>query len=213
MSLMALILICAAPALVSVIDDSDSYNYTTVGEVTSDNIGFAGFWSNDIPPDTDKTFVGLLDDNKVTATLTEPTSAEYLDQYRIQNLNTDIFDNLTKFLIVLDTDVDDRYPVKIVSGGQTYYFTQVDDTNVWEFSPSTIDKLKITSNESFVIVVWPAEKTSYIEMELIPYITGATIAYGEIIVGATGALLIVCAILATPWVGTTGLTVKRRRSA
>jgi hypothetical protein len=223
MSLMALILIVGAPALVSVIDDSaQSDHMLTMGSYTEvPDVSLGLSWKVDTPAEADKTFsffAASENDGTNIFVLNALTSKAYFDR-----INTGIFVDSSDFAagvskIILHFDGDVTAIRLVPIGDNLPYshasFKQIDDTNTWVLDIDQVMLAKLKANDangSIQIYVgedfdgtlsWTSETYAY-----------TTIPYGEIIVGATGVLLIVCAILATPWVGTTGLTVKRRRSA
>lgn len=227
MSLMALILICAAPALVSVIDDkaATGITYQTPGLTeAADKYSPSSTWSADTPADTVKTFSvipGSENDGTTIITMDDLSAKEYIKTVKGLNIDQSVFtdDKVRKIVLTFDTDDVRRVMLITYVGTQPTYqesdFTEISD-GVWELDVDSIALARLLSDDineidlriAFNEGAFPGAFSMKAE-------TFATynIAYGEIIIGATGVLLIVCAILATPWVGTTGLTVKRRRSA
>ena len=221
MTMMAVILVCAAPALVSIIDDSaQSDHMIAMGSYTeAPAVPLSMTWKADTPAEADKTFSFLAaseNDGTNVFVLNALTSKAYFI-----GINTGVYIDSSDFAagvsrIILNFDGDVK-SIRLVPIGENIpysfaLFKQIDDTNTWVLDIDQVMLAKLKANDakgSIQIYVgedfdgtlsWTSETYAY-----------TTIPYGEIIIGATGALLLVCAILATPWVSTSGLTVKRRR--
>lgn len=220
--MMAVILVCAAPALVSIIDDSaQSEHMISMGSYTeAPTYGVQSLgWKVDTPAEVNKTFSFLAaseNDGTNVFVLNALTSKAYFDHISsgIYIDNSDFAAGVSKIILHVDGDikyirfspVGENIPYSFV------YFKKIGDTNTFVLDIDQVMLAKLKANDakgSIQIYVgedfdgtlsWTSETYAY-----------TTIPYGEIIIGATGALLIVCAILATPWVSTSGLTVKRRR--
>ena len=226
MSLMALILIIGAPALVSTIDDSHNQDILVTNDlVAADDTGLLDsiYWNPSAPVDTDRTYSALIDGNNVSYALSSVSSKQYVGVYRLYNIDPSVFSSISKLNINTSVELNPASRVELTTdAGATikmYGFTAIYDANNnlvgYEKDFSSYEKTLISgSNIKSVGILFQILTTGtapeYAEFEINPEI-GITIPYGEIIVGATGVLLIVCAILATPWVGTTGLTIKRRK--
>jgi hypothetical protein len=230
MSLMAVILVCAAPAVVSMIDDSmESEHMVAMGSYTeAETPGLGLMWDTDTPEEAVKSF------SFIPASENEGTNVFVLDaisskefMYSINSGvlidNADFEAGVSKIVLNFDGDVSSIRFVPIIEGAPYSFvlFTQImttDElgneigTNSWELELDQIMLTKLRSNganASLQIYVgddfdgtltWTSETYKF-----------TTIPYGEMIIGATGVMLLVCAILATPWFSTSGLIIKRRR--
>jgi len=228
MSLMALILVIAAPALVSSIDDSYNQDILVTNTlVAADDTGLSAsiYWNTSTPVDTDKTYSTLIDGNNVSYALSSASSKQYVGLYKLLNIDPSVFSSISKLTINTSVDLHPMSRAQLTTdAGATipmYGFTGIFDANNilvgYEKEFSSYEKTLISGSNIKSVgillqILTDGTASEYAQFEINPEI-GTTIPYAEIIVGATGALLIVCAILATPWVGTTGLTIKKRRSA
>ncbi len=221
MTMMAVILVCAAPALVSIIDDSaQSEHMLAMGSYTeAPTVPLSMTWKADTPAQANKTFSFLAaseNDGTNVFVLNALTSKAYFISINtgVYIDSSDFAAGVSRIILNFDGDVNE---IRLVPIGENIpysfaLFKQIDDTNTWVLDIDQVMLAKLKANDakgSIQIYVgedfdgtlsWTSETYAY-----------TTIPYGEIIIGATGALLIVCAILATPWVSTPGLTVKRRR--
>jgi len=226
MSLMALILIIGAPALVSMIDDSaQSEHMIPLGSYTEDDLSAP--WVRkmvDAPADADMTFSYISGaDNGGTHVFTLNTLANkaYVNAIEGIKIDNSVFDGGVS-RVILSFDGSDVLDVRLVTSipGESYSyvrFVEILDadgvgTNVFVCDLDSYQLTKIKANDLSpgIAIGFNGGFSGVFEMTSETY-ASTTIPYGEIIVGATGVLLIVCAILATPWVGTTGLTIRRRR--
>ena len=223
MSLMALILVCAAPALVSVIDDTYTYEGSSevqLLDIDSTEPSLIRLASTPEIPAYNDASVSYIpaseNDGTFLIALNDPSEIDNVRFARFKGIDVAPLMSGMGVKVVTSSDVtvvhvslsnsDDN------SGTQILLTQSEADTSVWTGSLSTVDIVKIRSGVYDLAYVDMHGPNEIFDMEI--YSVGEySIPYGEIIIGATGVLLIVCAILATPWVGTTGLTVKRRRSA
>lgn len=216
MSMMAVILVCAAPALVSIIDDSYSASIETpVNGLVPLDEKYTVYVDSPADP-IDKTVSVVSDDGAYIVALDKPSIASTVRYYSFDWFSKSALADVTK--IVLTIDSDKVSSIRFSFGGTWKEFVNVADANgdpttTWVFEPSSIDRARMQSDVGFIgiRILFPVgDAPAALTMEYDTYGT-TSIPYGEIIIGATGALLLVCAILATPWVSTSGLTVKRRR--
>ena len=222
MSLMALILICAAPALVSVIDaDSSSTSYDSPIVMPPRALSDIGFVA-DTPEEIVRTYSTLDYDGGYSTALDRTASAKYLAYESVVFDKTEDM-RFDKIVISVDGVIKNIQFTYVYNGLKVYagLFTPVLDasgasTGVYEYVVSSLHQTRILSDGctkiGYGITFLPDNSLISWSVDY-EFYSNVSIPYGEIIIGATGVLLIVCAILATPWVGTTGLTVKRRRSA
>lgn len=212
MSMMAVILVCAAPALVSIIDESDSSVMYTKDGLNFKDSDISNLcvqiWRSEAPENLNKTYA-TSDIGSFIFSFDSPSASDYVLSYEIRNL-----DFSDKGLTKIDVSTSD--PIKVVrlkvNNIKFYDFAKISDTE-HILDVDQIAALNIASGDKVAIVIYTLAEYDYGPGFIIDSTAyyGTTIPYGEIIIGATGALLIVCAILATPWVSTSGLTVKRRR--
>lgn len=213
MSLMAIILICAAPALVSIIDDSaQSDHMIAMGSYTEDpTYGVLGLtWKADTPAEADKTISFLAaseNDGTNVFVLNALTSKAYFSSINsgIYVDSSDFAAGVSKIILHVDGDVKQIRLVPVVAPYSFASFKQIDDTNTWVLDIDQVMLAKLKANDangSIQIYVgedfdgtlsWTSETYAY-----------TTIPYGEIIVGATGVLLLICALFATPYFGLNG---------
>lgn len=229
MSLMALILIIGAPALVSVIDDSmESDHLVPMGAYVPYENAELGLTAISDAPEFDRTYAYLpaADNNGTNVLIMNTTSdGKYVDTVSGNRLANSNFDNgVTRIVINVESgDIKGVYLAHTNDDGSAWGINNFDPvldelgnrTGTYILDIDQIILAKIRANESNPSVSFKIDSAEFdgVLSWTSDVYSSTTIAYGEIIVGATGVLLIVCAILATPWVGTTGLTVKRRRSA
>jgi len=210
LSLMALILIVGAPALIAMIDNEDStHDLIVKSDISSyfDDGRFYGVW-HEKPDDVTVSYDGLVDGNTVVIT------ADYYDysgSFDIGDLDVSLLTDLAKLELRSSEILNVGFRTSIILEDGYRIQSSISEDGVLTFSPSSVDLIKISNSEIFNIRITPTDPTSVIELEFTPYYQ-YTIPYGEIIIGATGVLLMVCAIFATPWFGIGGITAKPRRS-
>lgn len=221
MTMMAVILICAAPALVSIIDDNHSASIETPidGLIPLDE-GYKVYLGFRVSPDEpeDKTVSVVNEDGTYIVAMDNPATAPTVTYYTFDGFKKSALSDVTK--IVLTIDSDKVKSIRFIYGNTWKTFTNVVDangnsTNTWIFEPSSVDKARIQSDVGFIgirVLFAVGDAPASLIMEYDTYGT-TSIAYGEIIIGATGVLLLICAFLATPWVGLSGYTgpVRKRR--
>ena len=219
MSLMAIILICAAPALVSVIDEKATFDMTYEKDMQAIPTGINANlkWSADTPESTDKTFAVLVEDNVITVVLTTPASNAYLTAMTIYGFDPAIIDGLVKLSLI--SDIEAKPFMSTMLGGvykQFHVFQAIDGG--YSYAPSSYDRALIGNGNSEDLAfnyngAALHESSIYTVSVVAEY--GTAIHYGEIIVGATGALLLICALFATPFFGLGGYTgpKSKRRGA
>ncbi len=224
MSMMAVILLCGAPALISIIDDNaQSEHMIAMGSYTeAPTLGIGLGWKADTPAEADKTLSFLAaseNDGTNVFVLNSLTSKAYLDRINtgVYVDSSDFAAGVSKIILHFDGDVKSiRFVPHAENIPYSYAnFKQIDDTNTWVLDIDQVMLAKLKSNDAngnIQIYVgedfdgtlsWTSETYAY-----------TTIPYGEIIIGGTGVLLMVCALLATPWYGLSGYTgrkITRRR--
>jgi len=216
MSMMAVILVCAAPAVVSMIDDSYTTDVSvlstfddediTVNYKVSEEWAVPGSLSMLKPSENNGSYLfaaNVADDVPLITSIT------------INGFEISDFENLGR--IEMTTNSAPSAITFYVGGdGVTSHSIPGNydaDTQVWNFDLDSVDRAKIGS-DGYTSVILTMRYTagtalSATELVIVPYGT-MTISYGEIIIGATGVLLLICALLATPWFSTSGLTIRRR---
>jgi hypothetical protein len=221
MSLMALILIIGAPALVSVIDDDIAYDGARIYDY-DDSTVFSGSIAGRTIGDTN----GENPLASVTTSIFTPTESGTGYIFNLDHTNLPLW--YIRAACDLKDLIEDGVRIITVTAPDVVHLTYVADKsyrfvetaeNIYTLNISSVDAVSILSftgnevltfgfSDNVLPTSLPATGIFEFDLEMKEYYS---IAYGELIVGATGVLLIVCAILATPWVGTTGLTIKRRR--
>lgn len=204
MSLMAIILICAAPALVSIIDDSDTQVMHTADgfkfvDRGTDNL-FVQNWESETPENLIKTYT-TSEIGSFIFSFDSSAASDYVRVYEIRNLDFD--EGLTKIDISVSEPISSiRLKVDNI---MFYVFEGVSDTD-FSLDVDQIAALNLTSGDSVSILIYTLAEYDYGPGIIVDATTyyGTTIPYGEIIVGATGALLLICALFATPYFGLNG---------
>lgn len=221
MTMMAVILVCAAPALVSIIDDSYTGSFEFESDLSVKSLDDLEISShqptkvNDVNTTDGEKATIIRDGNSYS--VVHAVTGSYGWIYIKDFDNTMVKDGVSK--IVVTTSSPMKVDIRFYNGAASDIFSlSRDDTNtVHTLELSSVDIVKIRSYpvDAMDVIVWGAAVDHPFD-EAVTTVTvsaygNVMIPYGEIIIGATGALLLVCAILATPWVSTSGLTVKRRR--
>lgn len=213
MSLMALILIVGAPALVSMIDNSINEDYAV--EVALDDTNAFGSYdmgstfpvASDVVtilPSDGGWMISPLDQSKV------PTITAYRMYYDGSAFSSADPTIVTVSLSGTPTSVVFRFTTD--TGAQVFPMVLGDDGS-YSITLTSADKILLTSgsvNKVMIFATYQAGTAPAVFSGAVTAYSMVTVPYAEIIVGATGALLIVCALLATPWLGTSGLTIRRR---
>ncbi|MDY0177529.1 MAG: hypothetical protein RBT25_11645 [Lentisphaeria bacterium] len=226
MSMMAVILVCAAPAVVSLIDDSmQSEQMISLGSyVEADNSSPFITKSVDTPEDADMTLSyisGSTNGGTHVFTLNTPANKTYVSIIQGLRIDNSVFDAGVSRIVLnfSGSDVDSvRLNTLIPGGAYTYVqFSEILDADgvgtnsfVCDLDSYSLAKIKSNDVSPMLQIYFDDGFSGVIEMTSETY-AFTTIPYGEMIIGATGALLLICAILATPWMSTAGLTVKKRR--
>lgn len=208
MSLMAIILICAAPALVSTIDDkvSASFESQIDGLVELDEFNIFVGSSADVAL---KTVSSIKDNGSYTVALDTPATASTVSCYTFDGFSKSAMADVTKIVLTFDTDKIEQ--IRFIFGGTLVLFENVADadgnpTTTWTYELSSIDKARIQSDVGFIgirVLFALGDAPAALTMDYETF-GASSIAYGEIIVGATGALLLICALFATPYFGLNG---------
>lgn len=221
MTMMAVILVCAAPALVSIVDDSYNVVYdaeTIILEKDLDWINnFVRTSIGGVSSTADFSYVAASVNGGVhIMTLEDPADITDVVFYRFADLDfSSLVGGASKISVVTESapanirfgalsgdNLSTLFSVSLVQ-------SEVDPT-VWSVDLNQIQMAQLRSGIVGSVFFDVYADTVYVDLGISTF-EGVVLPYGEIIIGATGALLLVCAILATPWVSTSGLTVKRRR--
>lgn len=221
MTMMAVILVCAAPALISIIDDSMNDTMGVEVDAFAERSNFKAYVApltgQSFPDSKDGTCVWLNDGSAYTIVISDPTVVGYVSSFSFDWFDRAVFRDAGVSRIVLSFDSDSVSSVRFLNGSDWDTFVKVvdDDGSIsWVYDLSTIDRVRLSGDESLNLglrVLFPVGSAPDVLTMEYSTTSNVIIPYGEIIIGATGALLLICAILATPWVSTSGLTVKRRR--
>lgn len=214
MTMMAVILVCAAPALVSVIDDSITYEYTSdivLLEVPSEKASYAKTSESQLSVSQ----ISASDNNGVHFVAIDNQSlASAVTYIRFYGIDMDPLTNGATSLTIVTEAAPNAIYFGASSNGSSVIWKPFEQTTtdpaVWTYELSSVDRARFASDNIDYIYIDFQGALGAADMKISAG-GSQSLAYGEIIIGATGALLLVCAILATPWVSTSGLTVKRRR--
>lgn len=222
LSLMALILIVGAPAIVSMIDDSYNENIDVVTAL-NDDVSISVLY-NTTPEGVNKEYTSLINETDVSIAFSSSDALEYINYYLITSISTSVFDNADSIKIYTTEKINTDYAtIQAKSATDTLFnfgtLTVLEDSEGdpigYEFSLSSYEKvlMKNKNIKTFTMRLnATVDKGTPLKEFDIQIVQGATIPYAEIIIGATGAILIMCAIFATPWFGLGGITAKPRRS-
>ena len=208
MSLMAIILICAAPALVSTIDDKASASFESQIDGLAELDNFKIYVGSDADI-TERTLSSINTDGSYTVALDTPATASTVIYYTFDNFSKSAMADVTKIVLTFDTDKIEE--IRFIFGGIWNRFENVADadgnpTTTWTYELSSIDKARIQSDVGFIgirVLFALGDAPAALTMDYETF-GASSIAYGEIIVGATGALLLICALFATPYFGLNG---------
>ena len=215
MSLMAIILICAAPALVSVIDaDSSSTSYDSPIVMPPRALSDIGFVA-DTPEEIVRTYSTLDYDGGYSTALDRTASAKYLAYESVVFDKTEDM-RFDKIVISVDGVIKNIQFTYVYNGLKVYagLFTPVLDasgasTGVYEYVVSSLHQTRILSDGctkiGYGITFLPDNSLISWSVDY-EFYSNVSIPYGEIIIGATGALLLICALFATPYFGLGGYT-------
>lgn len=220
MTMMAVILVCAAPALVSIIDDSYNEVYYAETIILEKDLAVNNYVRTSIEGvsgTADFSYIAAsVNDGVHIMTLEDPADITDVVFYRFADLDfSSLVSGASKISVVTESaPANIRFGAmsdNVLSTLFSVSLTQSEvDPTVWSVDLTQIQMAQLRSGivESVFFDVYA--DTEYVDLRISTF-KGVVLPYGEIIIGATGALLLVCAILATPWVSTSGLTVKRRR--
>lgn len=218
MSLMALILICAAPALVSVIDDkTTSEQMISMGSFAEADSSAPWVRKTvDAPADADMTFSYLTDNGSHVFTLNTVASKSFVSAVEGIKIDNSEFDAGVSRIVLhfAGSDVASVRLVTSIPGGAYSYiaFKEVLDADgvgtnsfVCDIDSYNLTKIKANDISPAIAISFTDGFSGMFEMTSETF-ASTMIPYGEIIVGAAGALLLICAIFATPWFGMGGYT-------
>lgn len=221
MSMMAVILVCAAPALVSIIDDSYTYEgslETQLLDVPSTKDSFIMVPTEEFPVNyASVSYIPASEnDGKFVMVLNDPSEVNNVTYARFYGIDiAPLMSGAGDVKVVTSSDADSvrlglRSNDEDISGRWEPFTQSETDPSVWTISLDSIDLIKLESGTYDYMYIDIYGQSELFDMEI--FASGEyVIPYGEIIIGATGVLLLICAILATPWFSTSGLTIKRRR--
>ncbi len=214
MSMMAVILVCAAPALVSIIDDSVNQEYDT--PLVPNYMDSVLIYPNntriqgEVVASSDLGVSIIREDNVISILSDTPG---YSGVLTIFFMDKAVISDTTKIVIGSSSEYSS---ISIDAGDHDVHGVYDPETQEYTFTLSSIDRHYIMSTDSdFVSInvtntVASGKTYSAVETISVEVYGSVMIPYAEIIIGATGALLLICALLATPWVSTSGLTIRRR---
>lgn len=220
MTMMAVILVCAAPALVSIVDDSYNEVYDAETIILEKDLEINNFVRTSIggvSSTADFSYVAASVNGGVhIMTLEDPADITDVVFYRFADLDfSSLVGGASKISVVTESaPANIRFGAMSRDNSSTLFSvslvqSEVDPT-VWSVDLTQIQMAQLRSGIVGSVFFDVYADTVYVDLGISTF-EGIVLPYGEIIIGATGALLLVCAILATPWVSTSGLTVKRRR--
>lgn len=216
LSIMACILIVGAPALVSMIDESYTEEYTYEGVFFDDEVKVSPYGNTETV-----TLTVISDENNLKVSVDQHTLADTISQLIVKNIDPNVFANMGELVIYTDVQLtNDWTRVKMTNGGIvtsalliTETITNEDNELVGYKYVPTVHQLIKLKNADYIemsIQIPEESRSMFYDFDFIPYYSDV-INYGEIIIGFTGAVLILCALFATPYFGLGGITAKSRR--
>lgn len=220
MSMMAVILVCAAPALVSIIDDSYTYEgslETQLLDVPSTKDSYVRIIEEGVDKNADVSYIPASEnDGTYVMVLNDPSDLDNATYARFYGIDmAPLMSGAGEIKVVTSCDATHvRIGLESSDDGTSNSWKNLiqseTDPSVWTRSLPSTELIKLEAGAyDFIYIDIHAQSELY-DMQI--FATGEyVIPYGEIIIGATGALLLICALLATPWFSTSGLTIKRRR--
>lgn len=206
LSLLAIVLVVGAPALVSIIDDSYSASIETpVNGLVPLDTGYKVYLGSSADPE-DKTVSVVNEDGTYIVAMDKPATAPTVTYYTFDGFSKSALSDVTKIVLTIDSDKVNH--IRFIYGNTWKLFTNIVDTdgtptNTWIFEPSSIDRARIQSDVGFIgirVLFTVGDAPAALTMEYDTYGT-SSIAYGEIIVGLSGIVLMLCALFATPRFG------------
>lgn len=218
-SMFAIILIIGAPAVVSMIDDSYTTDVSvlstfddediTVNYKMSEEWAVPGALSMLKPSENNGSYLfaaNVADDVPLITWI-------FIDGFEISD-----FENLGRIEMTTNS-VPSSITFYVIGDGLTSHSIAGNydaDTEVWNFDFDSVDRAKIGSDGytsvTLLLTYTAGTALSFTELTIVPYGT-MIISYGEIIIGLTGGLLLICALFSTPWFGIGGLNIKKKRRA
>lgn len=215
MSLLAVILVIGAPALVSTLNDDITYDYIQTRvmyelETTEESLNSYCRIGDEGTLSTPITYVGASMNNGVHSIAINDTSlASQIRYYRVHNIDFDtIKDGGDKVILTSTADISGiRFGALSGMEGVSICerFTNVlneDGTpsDVWEYTIRPTDMVKFRGDMYTQIYIDIFTKAPLVDFTL-ETVKSNTVVVSEIIIGATGAALMLCAVLAMPWFG------------
>lgn len=207
LSLLAIILVVGAPALVSIIDDSmnvdylaDTVLYDTDHSVLSKALGPDN-------PAVDIVYLSATDNAGVNViSLIDNGDLAVIDRYRFIGFDMEPIKSGASIISVtlnVETTSAVKFATNAPAGTTPIYrsMTQSEtDPYTWTVDLTSVEIAKFKSDVyNYIYFTVPCNE-AYVELQATAY-TFTTVPYGEIIIGATGAVLLLCALLATPYFG------------
>ena len=224
MSMMAVILVCGAPAVVALIDDSmQSEEMISLGSYAEDDLSTPRVNKmGDAPEVLDMSFSyipGSANNGTHVFTLNTFENKTYVSSVAGFGIDNSVFDAGVSRIVLnfSGSDIDRVRLNTSIPGGSTttVQFVEILDadgvgTNSWVCDIDSYNLAKIKANDfsPYIFIGFNGNFSGGFEMTSEMY-KSTTIPYGEMIIGATGVLLLVCALLATPWYGLSGYTGRR----
>lgn len=220
LSLLAIVLVCGAPALVSVIDDSYTYEGSSeiqLLDVPSDKSSYVRAPTAEDPINSaDVSYIPASEnDGTFLMALNDPSEANNVTYARFYGIDmAPLTSGMGTIKVVTSCDPTDVQIVLFsddVSSSPIYLTQSEVDPSVWTTSLDSIDLIKLRSGTYENMFVVMGGQNELFDMEIFA-VGDYVIPYGEIIIGATGAILCFCALMATPWFGTGKIGKRRSKS-
>ena len=204
LSLLAIVLVVGAPALVSVIDDSvnQEYDILQVPDYSDPPLIYPNNTriQGEVVSASDLGVEVIRDDNTITILSDTPGYSGVLTMFL---LDKSIITSASK-IVIKSAEYSDIF---LEAGDHDVHGIYDSDMHQYVFALSSIDRHYIMSTDSDYlgvnIVNTSASGNTYSAVESLTIeIYGSTIIpYAEIIIGLSGIVLMLCALFATPWFG------------
>lgn len=217
-SMFAIILIIGAPALISIIDDS--YTYEGVSETqlldVTDDYSFIRITNEEGSETADTSYIPASENDGIfVIALNDPSDIDKVRFARISGIDiAPLMSGAGNVKIITSSDLSS---ISLITQGEdnnivvSFIQSEVDPT-VWTASLSSLDLIKLKSGAYDFMYVQMYGPNEIYDMEIFA-VGEYVIPYGEIIIGMTGGLLLICALFATPWFDVDGLNIKKKRRA
>lgn len=213
LSLLAIVLVVGAPALVSIIDDSMSSQVMTknVPFEDEDNLAITYIDTSNVwqPGSKLASLYPSMNDGAYFYTSSNPADAATVKSVSIHSVRPTDVPTFNRMTITVEGDEPTSLYLSVNSttSSTTHPRYNIDaiesNPGVWVIDADSIDRAKLGASQYdtwSIFLTYTGGLTTGSTVTVETY-TASTIAYGEIIIGLSGIVLMLCALFATPWFG------------